>query len=156
MESITIVLFLVMLVLIAVVDWKTMLIPDAFSVTVFGIGLLSAATGSGPAFSDRLIGMAVVSVPMILITLAIPGAFGGGDIKLMAASGMMLGWKLSLVAIFLAILTGGIYGSCLLITGKKGRFEHFAFGPFLCVGMVIALFWGEALIGWYGSVCGLW
>lgn len=152
MERITIVLFLVMLVIIATVDLKTMMIPDEFTAALFGIGLLSVVTGPGPALLERLIGMMVVSVPMFLITLWIPGAFGGGDIKLMAASGLLLGWKLNLVAVFLAILTGGLYGSYLLITGKKGRREHFAFGPFLCVGMVIALFWGESLIHWYGGV----
>ena len=63
--------------------------------------------------------------------------------------GLFLGWKLSLVALFLAVVTGGFYGIYLLAAGKKGRKEHFAFGPFLCAGMFLAYFWGTPLLDWY-------
>ncbi len=71
-----------------------------------------------------------VSLPLFLITLAVPGGFGGGDIKLMAACGLFLGWKLCLLSLCFGLLTGGLYGIWLLAAGKKGRKEHFAFGPF--------------------------
>ena len=47
------------------------------------------------------------------------------------------------------IMLGGGYGIYLLLTGKKGRKEHFAFGPFLCMGMAVGLLWGQQLIDWY-------
>ena len=86
---------------------------------------------------------------MLLLTLAVPGAFGGGDIKLMGACGAFLGWKITLVSAFIAILFGGMWGIGLLLGKKKSRKDHFAFGPFLCIGMVIGLLWGGQIISWY-------
>ena len=82
----------------------------------------------------HIIGALCVSVPMFLLCLVIDGAFGGGDIKLMAAAGLFLGWQNTLLAMFFGIVFGGIYGIYLLAAKKAGKKDHFAFGPFLCVG----------------------
>ena len=102
--------------------------------------------------TERLIGFFSVSLPLFAITLAVPGAFGGGDIKLMAVIGFFLGWKMSLTAFMLAVFSGGIYGIGLLLSKKKGAKEHFAFGPFLCAGTALTLFVGEWLLSWYLSI----
>lgn len=154
-RAFTIFVFFSVLTAVALVDIKTMEIPNGFSAAILAVGMISLVTMPELSAGERILGVCSVSVPLLLITLWIPGAFGGGDIKLMGASGLLLGWKLSLVALFLAILGGGLYGVYLLGFGKKGRKEHFAFGPFLCVGMAIALLWGEALVGWYLSLYGL-
>ena len=101
---------------------------------------------------ERLIGIFSVSLPLFAITLAVPGAFGGGDIKLMAVIGFFLGWKMSLTAFMLAVFSGGIYGIGLLLSKKKGAKEQFAFGPFLCAGAVVAYFWGIEIVTWYWRV----
>lgn len=142
--------FLAILTVIAFIDWDTMEIPNGLVLAVLAAGVLSWIAGAGGLSPvQRLIGALCVSVPMFALTLAIPGAFGGGDIKLMAAAGLFLGWKLCLLSMFLAVLAGGIYGIYLLAAKKKDRREHFAFGPFLCAGMAAAIFWGEALLRWY-------
>lgn len=155
MEAVTIAAFLGMLAVVAYTDWRTMKIPDRFTLVLAVIGAVSVVTMPGIRLADRLIGVFSVSVPLLLITLIVPGAFGGGDIKLMGACGLLLGWKLSLVSLVLAVMTGGFYGIWLLAAGKKGRKEQFAFGPFLCLGMVVALFRGEELLAWYLGLCGL-
>ena len=116
-----------------------------------GVLLEISAQESFPAVSlfSRLIGMISTSLPMLLLTLAIPGAFGGGDIKLMAACGLFLGWRLTLVSFILALAAGGLWGISLVASKKKGRKEHFAFGPFLCVGMVLGIVFGDQLIQWF-------
>ena len=96
----------------------------------------------GISLLARLAGALCVSVPMLVLAVLIPGAFGGGDIKLMAACGLFLGWKITLVSTALAILFGGIYGCYLLAAKKADRKAHFAFGPFLCIGMAIGLLYG--------------
>lgn len=83
------------------------------------------------------------------LTVLIPGAFGGGDIKLMAAAGILLGAKLTGTAFFFSVLAGGVYGIYLLAGKKKGGKDHFAFGPFLCLGIWAAICWGNEIIGWY-------
>jgi leader peptidase (prepilin peptidase)/N-methyltransferase len=67
----------------------------------------------------------------------------------MGACGILLGWKLEVVATVIAIVIAGIYAIFLLYQRKKERKEHFAFGPFLCVGMAVAILWGEEFITWY-------
>ena len=146
-------LFFGLLAVAAVVDQETMEIPDCLPMAV---GLLSVAAMAGEpnlllqiSLGERLSGLFSVSVPMLLLALAVPGAFGGGDIKLMAACGMFLGWKLNVLALFFAVMAGGLWGIWLLARGKAGRKDFFAFGPFLCMGMAAAVFWGDALLGWY-------
>ncbi|MDO5407494.1 MAG: A24 family peptidase [Eubacteriales bacterium] len=155
LSAVTVAAFLVMLAAVALTDWITMEIPDRFTAALAVIGVVSIVTMPEISPGSRLAGVFSVSVPLFLMTYFIPGAFGGGDIKLMGACGLLLGWKLSLVSLVLAILTGGSYGIWLLAAGKKGCKDHFAFGPFLCLGMFLALFWGEELVDWYLGLCGL-
>jgi leader peptidase (prepilin peptidase)/N-methyltransferase len=141
--------FFELLIIISIVDYNTMEIPDKFVFTSFLIGVLSIFCIPELSAIERILGVLVVSVPMMLLTMAIPGAFGGGDIKLMGACGILLGWKLEIVAIIFAIIFAGVYAIFLLCQKKKKMKEHFAFGPFLCIGMAIALLWGEQFITWY-------
>lgn len=148
-EGLTVFLFLALLEIVAFVDGATMEIPDRLVTTVFLIGLLSLAAGPARTLQNRLMGTLSVSILLLLLTMAVPGAFGGGDIKLMAAGGFFLGWRLCLLSMAFAVLTGGAYGIWLMAVRKKNGKEHFAFGPFLCLGMAAALFWGEKILGWY-------
>lgn len=146
-------LFFMILAVTAWIDGRTMEIPNIFPAFVLLLAVFSAGigwmTGSGLPLSARILGFFAVSLPMLLLTVMIPGAFGGGDIKLAAACGAFLGWRLTIVAAFFAVLGGGCYGIWLLAAKKAGRKEHFAFGPFLCAGMAIAYCWGETILGWY-------
>lgn len=145
----TILLFLALLSIISSVDIATMEIPNTFVIAALVLGIISIFTMPGTSLPSRILGMFVVSVPLLLITLLIPGAFGGGDIKLMAACGLFLGTKLTLLSFAFAVLTGGLYGIWLLVMKKKSGKEHFAFGPFLCLGMAAALFIGDKVWYWY-------
>lgn len=145
----TLFLFLALLMLVARVDIDTMEIPNEFVVAMLVLGAVSCLTMPRIGLASRGLGFFCVSVPLLLITLWIPDAFGGGDIKLMAAAGVFMGAKLVIIAFILGILTGSIYGAYLLLAGKKEGKAHFAFGPFLCVGMVGAWFFGDVLLHWY-------
>ena len=145
------------LLAVALIDAQTQLIPDRLNLTLAVLGVLSLLTdgvqtgGWGGLLFDRLAGALCVSVPMLLVALLVPGGFGGGDIKLMAAAGLFLGWRHTLLAAFLAILGGGFYGIWLLAAKKADRKAQFAFGPFLCVGIVTAMLAGEPILHWYFS-----
>lgn len=134
---------------IALIDADTQEIPDGLVIALASIALASAFAAPQTGWTERLIGMVCVSVPMLLINLAVPTSFGGGDIKMMAAAGLLLGWKMTLVAMFIALLTGGGYGVWLLASKRKGKREHFAFGPFLAAGCGVALFAGQQILSWY-------
>lgn len=149
LQVFTVFAFLCVLDVVTFVDHDTMEIPNRFILAMAAVGAVSFFTMPETGIIDRLIGAVCTSVPLFIITLFIPGAFGGGDIKLLAVSGLFLGWKLSLLALFIGIITGGGYGIYLLATKKAGRKDHFAFGPFLCFGLAMAAFFGMPMIRWY-------
>lgn len=74
---------------------------------------------------------------------------GGGDIRLGALMGVLLGWPLVLVALFLAYLSGGAVGAVLLASKRKSVGSQIPFGTFLSAATIIVLFWGEPLLAWY-------
>ena len=102
---------------IALIDAETQLIPNRLNAAVAVLAVLNLLL-SPARWAGALIGMVCISVPMLLLCLAIPGAFGGGDIKLMAAAGLFLGWQHTLLAMFFGILGGGFYGMYLLAARK--------------------------------------
>jgi len=137
------------LLVIALIDAETMEIPNGLNIALAICGLLAILAGPQLPWLSRLIGVFIVSAPLLVISLIVPGAFGGGDIKLMAAAGLLLGWQATLLAAFIAIVLGGIWGVYLLISGKKGAKGHFPFGPFLCIGIATAMFFTTPLLTWY-------
>ena len=133
---------------IALIDAETQTIPDRLNAALAVLGVLRVLL-SPAGWPAHIIGALCVSVPMFLLCLAIDGAFGGGDIKLMAAAGLFLGWQNTLLAMFFGILGGGFYGIWLLAAKKAEKKDHFAFGPFLCAGIVLAMLFGEPILTWY-------
>ena len=133
---------------VSLIDAETQTIPDRLNLALAVCGVLSVLL-SPADWLPHIIGALCVSVPMFLLCLVIDGAFGGGDIKLMAAAGLFLGWQNTLLAMFFGIVFGGIYGIYLLAAKKAGKKDHFAFGPFLCAGIVIAMLFGGPVLEWY-------
>ena len=148
-------LVLALLTAVACIDWDTMLIKDQFSLLLLLLGVAAFRVFPDVGWKSRLLGAVVISVPMLVLALLIPGAFGGGDIKLMVGAGLLLGWPRVLLAAALAVFGGGAYGAWLLSRRKAGKKDHFAFGPFLCAGIAVALLWGDGVIGWYLGLFGL-
>ena len=137
------------LTVVALTDMDTLEIYDRFPVLLFVCGIAAHILIPSLGIKSRLIGCVIVSVPMLLLALIVPGGFGGGDIKLMFGAGFFLGAKLTVVAAFIGILLGGGFGALLLAQKKANRKSQFAFGPFLCIGIAIAMFFGETIADWY-------
>ena len=142
-------LYLGILAIIAVIDWKTKLILDRFQIAIGLLGLWALWLFPEHSIKERMFGAVIIAVPMLLLALAVEGAFGGGDIKLMAVSGFLLGPKALTVAMLCSLICGGIYCGIMLCQKKLGRKDAFAFGPFLALGLGVALFWGDRLADWY-------
>lgn len=124
-------------------DYRDRRIPDKLVLALLTVGIVSGVTMPEISPLSRLAGFFAASLPLFGIAMVCRGAFGGGDIKLMAAAGTFLGGKLILSALIFGLLGGGAYAGVCLLLRKKGRKEKFAFGPFLCMGIVGAYFWGE-------------
>lgn len=77
---------------------------------------------------------------------------GMGDVKLLAFTGLALGyfhWHLVIIQLFVSFLVGGLTSILLLALSKKGRKDKVPFAPFLAVGAVIALIWGQQIVDLY-------
>ncbi len=74
---------------------------------------------------------------------------GGGDVKLAFLMGLVLGWPVIIVSVFLSFIIGSIFGILLILAGRKKMKSMIPFGPFLVLGTFVGLFWGEKIVGWY-------
>ncbi|MDB5045070.1 MAG: peptidase [Deinococcus sp.] len=81
-----------------------------------------------------------------------PSAMGFGDVKLAAVIGAFLGWERLLVAVVVAVVAGALLGVIQLVLKSENRVK---FGPYLALGAVVALIWGEAIVEAYRGMLGL-
>lgn len=129
----------IFLILIAYRDGKCRKIPNGLVGGIVILSALSELICPELGYGMRLFGGISVSGILILLCLIRPGCFGGGDIKLVFACGIMLGpWK-NLEAFFTAVLAAGSYILVLFAAGKIRKDHQIAFGPFLCLGAAIQL-----------------
>ena len=133
--------FMYVLILI---DFRTYEIPFGINVFIFILACIHMLLDLA-RWKDYVIGFFAVSAFLYLLYLLSKGrAIGGGDIKLMAAAGMMLGWKA-------IILMGCILGSVIhLLRMKLTNEDHvLAMGPYLAAGILLAALWGDSLLQMY-------
>lgn len=123
---------------ISFIDADTQEIPPVLNLIMLALGVVSIFVLDGASISERLIGLFAISLPMFILAVTLNG-FGGGDVKLMAVAGFMLGYKGIIIAFFIGAILGAAYAVYLLASKKKGRKGVFAFGPFLAIGIMIAL-----------------
>ncbi|MBI1871803.1 prepilin peptidase [Candidatus Collierbacteria bacterium] len=77
------------------------------------------------------------------------GGFGFGDVKLAPSLALLLGWPRVSVGIFSAFVIGAVLGLTLILFGKRRFGQTIPFGPFLIVGVLVGLLFGNSLWGWY-------
>lgn len=147
LQSVLYCLLMSALLVLSVIDWRTYEIPISINIFILCLGILQVILDH-TNWVDYVIGFLCVSIVLeVLLLLSRGRAIGGGDVKLMAAAGLLLGWK----KIILAFLLGCIIGSIIhLLRMKLSKADHvLAMGPYLSVGIAIAALWGDALIRWY-------
>ena len=136
MEIMLNIAFIAVLLRVAYTDLRYQRIDDEWIAAILILSILAIPGMNNITLVSRLVGGVCVSFPMLLITTGYPGAFGGGDVKLMAAGGCFLGAEKILASVVPAIFSAGAYCLYLLIVKRAGRNTVFSLGPFLCLGMV--------------------
>jgi len=140
------------LVAITGIDLDHQIIPDAITLPGVAFGFAASLLVGQPPWIESLLGILLGGGLFFVIIVVSRGGMGGGDMKLGAMLGAFLGWRMTLVAIMIAVLIGGVVAIGLLAAGRRGRKEPVPFGPFLAIGGLAALFWGESLLRWYLGV----
>ncbi len=135
------------LLVLSVIDYRTYEIPLGCNIFILTVGLIHMCMDISH-WSQYVIGLIAVSLFLYIIYFFSKGrAIGGGDVKLMGACGLLLGWKLNIVAFFLGCLLGSVIH---IIRMKVSKEDHvLAMGPYLSMGVMISALWGQRLIDWY-------
>ena len=133
----------------ALIDFDTCELPFEFNVLIGIIGIISIFIWPHVTILDRVIGALCIAGPLALLDLAVPNAFGWGDIKLLFMSGILLGWKIIVAGFFIGAIIQALLAVFFVITKKKDWKSHIPFGPMLCLGIIISTMFGSAIINWY-------
>jgi leader peptidase (prepilin peptidase)/N-methyltransferase len=125
-------------------DLDQRLLPDILTLPAIPVGLVWAASGSNPLVGAELVPalIAAVAIPAVLFVPSIPfgaGAFGIGDVKLLAGVGLLVGGDRALSSVVFALLLSGIVLVMLLAARRIGRRTYVPFGPFFILGALWAV-----------------
>lgn len=141
------------LLVLSVIDFRTYEIPVGINVFILLLGLVRIMLDIAD-WREYAAGFLAVSVCLELLLLVSRGnAIGGGDVKLMAAAGAVLGWKLIILAFIWACILGTVIH---LLRMKISHARHvLALGPYLSMGIFLAALWGNSFWNWYlGMILG--
>ncbi len=145
------------LIVITFIDLDYQIIPDRITLVGIPIGLLAGSLllpdpflrASALGYKASVIGFLFGGGFFYLVAVLSRGGMGGGDIKMMAMVGAFLGWKAVLLTTLLGSLSGSIVGLFLMAAKGKGRKYKIPFGPFLALGTLVSLFFGQEILKWY-------
>lgn len=147
-------LFLCCLIIISVTDFYFMFIFDEI---IFFLGFLSLILSmidfNKIIFFERALGFFLISIFMLLISFFRKESFGLADIKLIAISGFVFGYKNNFLVFFMAVFSAAIISYLMILFKRKKLCDCIAFAPYICISMAINFFCGEEIMAWYKNFC---
>lgn len=154
-ELVAALFFICILVVITQTDLEQMIIPNSVVLVGLAGGLLIRVFVHPYPLWDHVIAVCIGSGLLFALGYFFQKflkkeAMGGGDIKLYAFIGLMLGVQLTMLSLFAASLFGLAYGIFRIATvGRMAGAEPIPFGPFIAAGSLASYLWGEQLINLY-------
>lgn len=140
-----------LLLMLSLIDLDIKEVPHSLILGVILLGVMTFVfsffkfSESGTVWWEHLVGAFAVSLPLFLLMM-VTGGIGGGDVKLMFALGLLLGYKLVLLAFLFGVVLAAVVAIVLLLVcGKGGKFA-LPLVPFLSVGALVAILCGEELL----------
>jgi leader peptidase (prepilin peptidase) / N-methyltransferase len=150
LEAVVAAIFCWVLVVITRTDLEHRLIPDKI-VLPGAVVLLALRTIDDPSVEWVLCALCAGLV-LLVIVLVYPSGIGMGDVKLAAFLGAALGISV-IVAMFVGFFVAFVPALVLFVRhGREARRSAIPLGPFLALGGVVALFWGDAVLDWYQGI----
>ncbi|SFG06982.1 prepilin peptidase [Sporolactobacillus nakayamae] len=143
-------LLLISFVTITIVtDLSTMLIPNKIIVSFFIIYSGYRIIFPMNPWWDPILGCSLIFLLLALIAFLSNGGIGGGDVKLFAVAGILIGTKLVFIGLILALFSGTVICTIASMLKLIQRKQPIPFAPFIAIGMIASLFWGDYLFGLY-------
>ncbi len=156
MQTVLIWGLLASLIALSFIDLDTQLLPDSITLPLLWVGLLVNLNAVFCPLDEAVIGavagyLSLWSIYHLFKILTGKEGMGFGDFKLLAALGAWLGWKMILPIVLAASFAGALVGIAMIVFAGRDRAKPMPFGPWLALGGMIALFWGETLLQlWLG------
>ncbi len=146
--------FIFALITLTFIDFDTQLLPDDITLPLLWLGLLFNLNGGFTDLKSAVIGamlgyLILWSVYWLFKLVTGKEGMGYGDFKLLGAIGAWFGWQLLPAVILLSSVAGALIGIGLIVFKGQGRSTAIPFGPFLALGGIAALFFGQQLAGLY-------
>ena len=148
-QGITIAILFSVMIIIASIDFKYQIIPDSLVTIIVFIGVFCdvfVTVVYGQPWYMGVLGLFAASIPLYLLSLIFKNGIGADEIKLLAAAGLIAGWQLILLALFLGAIYTGIFALFMIRAKKVSLKTALPFGSFLTAGIVTALLVGQNLI----------
>ena len=148
------------LLVLAVIDIDRQLLPDSITLPLLWAGLILGLFNDGNGIfvdsSSSIVGAVAGYLSLWLVYQVfklVTGkeGMGYGDFKLLAAIGAWVGWQVLPLVILLSALVGSVVGIAMIVLGGRGRQTPIPFGPYLAAAGLIALLWGDGIMGWYAG-----
>lgn len=141
------------LLVLSVIDYRTLEIPIKINFVILMIGILHVVIDLQNVI-HYVIGFFSVSLFLLFCLILTRGrGIGGGDIKLMAVAGLCLGWQNIVLALVIGCVVGSVI-QCIIIAVTKNK-TKFAMGPYLSLGIFVAMLWGDTFMNWYIGLAGV-
>ena len=142
------------LLVVTFIDMDHQIIPDVITYPGIVIGFVSSFFLSRITYRQSLMGIILGGGILLLVALGYhfltkKEGMGGGDIKLLAMIGAFLGWKATIFTIFVGSVVGTVIGMVVALRTQGGRKTAVPFGPFLSLGALLFLFFGQEITSWY-------
>jgi leader peptidase (prepilin peptidase)/N-methyltransferase len=143
------------LITISFIDLEHMIIPDGLVLAAALLGLMALIFNILPiswmesVYGALLYGGVLAGVGYMGKRVYKMDALGGGDVKLAGVLGLYLGWEMSMISLLLAFLVAALFVVVGLSVGRLSRKQLIPFGPFLALGAIMTIFWGEQLYSWW-------
>jgi leader peptidase (prepilin peptidase)/N-methyltransferase len=156
LESLVYFVFISSLLVITFIDLDHKIIPDVISLPGIPTGLVASFALPTITLKASALGLLIGGGSLWFVAwaynlIAHRDGMGGGDIKLLAMIGTIIGWKGVIFTIFASSVIGSCVGiTMMLIKGKNMKFA-IPFGPFLSIGAIAYVFFGAQIIAWYLS-----
>jgi len=129
---------------ITIIDIKSLTIPNSLVITFVILSAYPIVMNYN--ILDNIYGLLALFAFFIVILLIFPGAFGGGDLKLGSAIGLLAGLEMSIVILEVSLVTGAITGVIVALKTGKSLKTKIPFAPFLTLGLIVAILYGRDIL----------
>ncbi|MFZ1757018.1 MAG: A24 family peptidase [Caldilineaceae bacterium] len=141
--------------LILVIDLEHRRVLNIVVYPMAGVAFALALWRTDLSLTSAIVGGLVGFGIFLLLYSVRPGALGAGDVKMAGLIGLLVGFPGVIVALLSAITLGGLGAGFLLIFRRVGIRGTMAYAPYLSVGAMIALLFGQSIVQWYAGRFGL-